>query len=576
MNLSKNTKKISILLISLFCFLFSSFMPFATAKAVEPTESATNTAASSSSDSPNTWYNQNPFQWYSKVYDKDNPSEIFGERYTAAQVQWILFSLITVPISTLETFNVSGAEGACLLGSLGGAATELPLCIDSYIQTITDLMKSIGITSIDRSNESAIASIFNAKDREISAINYFSKSFKKFSIVKEAKAQTGFGFSALGVVQPLWTAARNASYGIIVLITIIFSFMIMFRVKLSPQLVISVQSALPKVFTVLVLATFSFAIAGLMVDLMYVFMGFIAAILSSISGGIMSFGFVYSFISGNWFGVHVSSSFAVGFYMFLYTILFLITIIATFVGALTSLSSFGVVMSILALLVVAWLIILCFWYMIKIPWMLIKSLASIYMSVIIAPLQITIGAIAPQVGFSQWLRGIIANLLVFPVTGIFFWLAYLLLFQGFMTAGEVMIERNVLSELVRMFGFELTGIFTGQLWSPPMLGSGAEITGLIFAMMSFMVIVAIPKTVDIMKMLVMGAKFDFGTAMGEAISLFKIGATGYGAYAASELKQDGRPWPFGFFKEGGKVDTFLTKNNKNISNTLETLLKFIK
>ena len=58
--------------------------------------------------------------------------------------------------------------------------------------------------------------------------------------------------------------------------------------------------------------------------------------------------------------------------------------------------------------------------MIKIPWMLIKALGTIYMSVIIAPLQIIIGAIAPQMGFGPWLKNLIANLLVFPITGIFF------------------------------------------------------------------------------------------------------------------------------------------------------------
>ncbi len=497
-------QKLALIFLSSILFLNSMAMPFAVAHAAD--------------EAPSTWYNQNPFQWYDKVYKSSPPSEIFGERYTAAQVQWILFSLLTVPISTLETFNTSGTEGSCLLGSLG-SVTAMPLCVASYMETIVKTLQELGLSENNLNKQSAIASILDSSNRDISAINYFSKVFSKFSIIKEANAQEGFGFNAIGIVQNMWTASRNAAYAIIVLITIIFAFMIMFRVKLSPQLVISVQSALPKVFMALILATFSFAIAGLMIDLMYVFMGFISAILASIDGtGGVSFDFVYGFVSGNWLGVHVSSFLVVVWYMMLYVVFFFIAIVISFAAALAQLSVFNTILSILFLFVAVYLIILGFIYMIKIPWMLIKALAAIYMSVIIAPLQIIIGAIAPQMGFGPWLKNLIANLLVFPITGIFFWLAYMLIFQSWIAGVESGIERNWIVEIMRMFGFDIQGIVAGSLWSPPLLGSGAEITGLIFAMMSFMVIVAIPKTVDIVKMLVMGAKFDFGTAIGEAMA----------------------------------------------------------
>src|SRR3990167_6875683 len=43
------------------------------------------------------WYNQSFQEWYTKVYDEDTSlqSEIFGERYTAAQVQWVVYGLIS-------------------------------------------------------------------------------------------------------------------------------------------------------------------------------------------------------------------------------------------------------------------------------------------------------------------------------------------------------------------------------------------------------------------------------------------------------------------------------------------------
>ena len=42
-----------------------------------------------------TWYNQGFVEWYDKVYNPDTSpgSEIFGERYTAAQVEWVIYGL---------------------------------------------------------------------------------------------------------------------------------------------------------------------------------------------------------------------------------------------------------------------------------------------------------------------------------------------------------------------------------------------------------------------------------------------------------------------------------------------------
>ena len=41
------------------------------------------------------WYNQTPDQFHRKVFDTTNPDEIFGERYTFAQVNWIINSLLS-------------------------------------------------------------------------------------------------------------------------------------------------------------------------------------------------------------------------------------------------------------------------------------------------------------------------------------------------------------------------------------------------------------------------------------------------------------------------------------------------
>src|SRR5258708_13282805 len=46
-----------------------------------------------------TWYSSDYFSWYSKVYGGD-PNQIFGERYTAAQVQWVFYGLISMILNS--------------------------------------------------------------------------------------------------------------------------------------------------------------------------------------------------------------------------------------------------------------------------------------------------------------------------------------------------------------------------------------------------------------------------------------------------------------------------------------------
>ena len=51
--------------------------------------------------------------------------------------------------------------------------------------------------------------------------------------------------------------------------------MVMFRANISPQAVATVQDSLPRIVIALVLVTFSYAIVGLMIDLMFVILNII-------------------------------------------------------------------------------------------------------------------------------------------------------------------------------------------------------------------------------------------------------------------------------------------------------------
>ena len=106
----------------------------------------------------------------------------------------------------------------------------------------------------------------------VSGMDYLASVGENMGIVPSAYAQTGAGFSSLSPILPLWRAFRNIAYVFFVILFVVIGIAIMFRIKISPQAVITIQSAIPKIVIALLLVTFSYAIAGFMVDLIYVFL----------------------------------------------------------------------------------------------------------------------------------------------------------------------------------------------------------------------------------------------------------------------------------------------------------------
>jgi hypothetical protein len=108
--------------------------------------------------------------------------------------------------------------------------------------------------------------------KPVSSNEYFASLFYNIGIPinTPAYAQVGVGFDVFQPVLSLWRAFRNIAYLLYVVVFVIIGFMIMLRRKIDPQTVISIQSALPRLVITLLLITFSYAIAGLVIDFMYV------------------------------------------------------------------------------------------------------------------------------------------------------------------------------------------------------------------------------------------------------------------------------------------------------------------
>jgi len=121
-----------------------------------------------------------------------------------------------------------------------------------------------------------VASVFTP---QASGIQYIAQVKDNF-LGKPAYAQ-GTGFVGLQPLLPIWRGFRNVIYLLASIIFIVMGIMIMLRIKISPQAVINIQNAIPQLITTLILVTFSYAIAGLLIDLTYLIQGLTISIISS-------------------------------------------------------------------------------------------------------------------------------------------------------------------------------------------------------------------------------------------------------------------------------------------------------
>lgn len=470
------------------------------------------------------WYNQSFKEWFAKVNDSPE-NEIFGERYTAAQVQWVIYGLFY--------FIINGAGGnnealSCL------TKNDIEECSDS----ITSLLS---FTPENGQPPQSIASFF-LKDRPLSGITYAKQTARNLHLIAPAQAQTttaGFGFQVLDPVLDLWRSSRNIAYILFVIIIVALAFMIMFRVKIAPQVVITVQSALPKIAIALVLITFSYAIAGFLVDLMYVFIGLISVVLAGSKALITdSPATMFNFLTQGAITV-AGVSIPLGIFGLLIGYAYVFTLVLFMVffvgnGLLGSIwpVAIGIAFQpVYALMGVLLFIVLFIVFLIaafKIIWMLIKTLANIFLLVIFAPFQIAFGVITSASGFGSWVKSFIGHLAVFPVAGLLMALSWMFLIYAFKFMVGNLTFPGTWGELFNQF----PGLAIYNAW-PPLLGAGNQMTALIFVGTSLSIMMILPKVVELIQGFMSGKPLAYGAAIGEAMGPVAgvWGATG-GAAAA--------------------------------------------
>ncbi len=487
------------------------------------------------------WYNQDFKEWYGKVYDENisPPNEIFGERYTAAQVEWVMYGLLSFIIN-----QAVGPQNAPLTSCFISNFGDLSTCKQLLTKILSEGPVTPNLAVNSKPTRSLLSLVF-AADRPLSGISYVKQRLQNFSIIPVAKAQTtGFGFTALQPIQSAWRASRDIAFGLFVLAAVILAFMVMFRVKISPQLAISVQSAIPKLIIALVLVTFSYAIAGLMIDFMYVIIGILSLVGQNLLGIIsIPAPLVFTFLTES------NILYLLAVYLIALVLSFIILIGIMMGAVLTSVLTVGVgagavllfgvsggtiaaVLAIIALVLAVIIVIVVAWMMIRTIWMLIKAFANVLLLVIFGPLQMVVGTVIPNFGFGQWLRSLAAALSTFVVTGALILFAFVFLINGVMLGITDLVgsgpTANFGNALVKgLFGTAIVGAATGQTsaaW-PPLLGSGNSLSGvgLLFLGVSFVLFTMIPKSTELVAALLSGKPFAYGSGIGEALAPFAWG-----------------------------------------------------
>lgn len=531
--------KIVLSALSFLVLFFSLALPVK-AQDAQPTQETTGN-----------WYDQNFYEWYTKVYDENysTPSEIFGERYTAAQVQWVIYSIPSVFFNLITGGNHD--LGVCLVGASWGGKIDTARCalgILTALQKPIDYIKNYKITLNGQEKEKIASNNLWQEvfaDRQLSGITYFKNLGRKFHIIPRVEAaETGFGFGALGPVNELWKASRNIAYALFTIVIIVFSFMIMFRIKINPQTVISIQSSLPKIVIAMILVTFSYAIAGLMVDLMYVVMALFSALFASSSIGFMGNNPLsyFSFFSGGFsnsiggFANLVEGPIALIIYFLVYLILFLAAVIFAAVGALAGLDLGVFLLNVIFFVFWFILIVILIINIFRIFWLLFKTVANIYITVILGPLQIALGTLVPGIGFGAWLKKLLANLAVFPAFGVLFYLSFFFILQSFAMTGKIITDNNFLGDIAKnlsyLFSGDMQNFFMGTApaggaWNPPWLGHAS--LPIAFIIMSLGCIMAVPSIAKAIETFMAGKGFEMESAIGESMGpVAGIGKTAQG------------------------------------------------
>lgn len=275
-------------------------------------------------------------------------------------------------------------------------------------------------------------------------------------IPKQALAQQNNGviFAGLSPILPIWKVFRNIAYALIGLIIMIVGFLIMLRKKIDPKTVVTIQNSIPKIIISLIVITFSYAIVAFLVEIMYVCIYLVAGIFLSTGLVDNAMNFTKD-IPLDILGLAGNNGFNPA--VLIYKILFGWNTTAAGAGALNvaflaggGLGGFllsqiglgvpgfftGLIIGGSPFLLTFIMSIAMLLLGIRLLFFFLGAYIKIIIALVFGPIQLIMGAIPGSNATEQWFKGVISNLVVFPVGAAMFMLAQV--FMSFSTTSQSM------------------------------------------------------------------------------------------------------------------------------------------
>lgn len=333
-----------------------------------------------------------------------------------------------------------------------------------------------------------------------------------------AAGSSGYGFKSLNFILPFWTVARNLAYIVFAIVFIVVGMMIMFRIKIDPKTAASIQNALPKMIFALILVTFSYAIAGFLIDIMYVLMALVFSIFAHLPNykGVLFTPAIFEqkilvqnnsifdfYLQGPGVAANVNAAIAIFKVVFFWfanpsninvnsTLLDkALGLVFAPIGAVA-----GGIAGILAFFIIMIMII---WALLRTWLSLLGAYINILLGIISAPILLMMDAIPGQNQFVNWLRSMMTNLLVFPLVTI------MLLLGAALTESQA-------------------NCSAGETFIPPLVGSGCG--GPFLALIGLGIILTTPRVINILQEALKAPAFKYGNAWMENLQPVKSTAAG--------------------------------------------------
>jgi len=308
--------------------------------------------------------------------------------------------------------------------------------------------------------------------------------------VSSAYAQ-GSGYGAMSPFLPFWKAFRNLAYSLYIIMFVVVGIMIMLRTKVNAQTIISIQTALPNLLITLLLITFSYAIVGFMIDIMYFLIYFLVYLLSTPGVDMISTPVktITRLMSGSAWTVMFEGRNSV-VWAVAAAIDSLLSGVGT--GVLSVLGKAAAIFSPTYLIAAVWLGVT----MIKLLFTLVKAYVMLIIQTVTAPVQLLMNAMPGSKAFSEWLKKTASYLIPFPIVGAMFIMAAV--FVGDPSKSTLW-NANIFGGDTNPFGINGNSDFYsstgagGEIWMPPFTLTGTNLQGNdIMALIGFFIFTMTP------------------------------------------------------------------------------------